>query len=234
MLPNIIITVVSFLVFIISTLKLVFKRFLVTNYEYGFYNDEVLKVEKANESTNYLFVGPEGTREYINEYVIGETKKKKKFICEYGKSVNSIEYYILAYNGNQKLINIIRVKERRPNGFSKAIKIPKKTKCLNFVIHKVNGFNVDLHPVQRVKVSKIFKYSFWMSVGTFSLLNAIRLLIIITKGQYFIEPFLKQYGTISYIALGALSGVLFFTLFFILLGKNRYFTRNRGGFYGKY
>ena len=155
-------------------------------------------------------------------------------MCEYGESVKSIEYYILAYNGNAKLINVIRVKERRPNNFSKAIKIPKRTKGVNFVIHKVNGFNVDLHPIKKIKVHKLFAYSLFMSLGTFSVLNAVRLLIIILKGQYFIEPYLQQYGTISYIITGGFAGALFLVLFIMLLIKNRYFTRNRGGFYGKY
>ena len=73
-----------------------------------------------------------------------------------------------------------------------------------------------------------------MSAGLFSLVNAVRLLIVITSGYYFYEPYLNTYGTSHFILTGIIAGVLFLVLFIMLLIKNRYFTRNRGGFYGKY
>ena len=155
-------------------------------------------------------------------------------MCEYGKKINSIQFYILAYNGNRKLINVIQVKERRPKAFSRAVKLPKKTRAVNFVIHKINGFNVDFHPIKKIKIRKIFSYSFMMSAGLFSIVNALRLIIILVRGEYFYKPYLQQYGTSQFILTGIISGVLFLVLFIILLIKNRYFTRNRGGFYGKY
>ena len=122
MLTNIIIDVVFFIVFIACTLLLIMKKYLRSEYEYIFYTDEVLKVEEANGLTNYLFEGPIETQQYINEYILCKKKRKKYFICDYGKEVKSIQYFILAYNANRKLINVIRVTERRPKEFSKLIK----------------------------------------------------------------------------------------------------------------
>ena len=234
MLVNIIIDVVLFIVFIGCSLLLLFKKYLRSEYEYIFYTDEVLKVEEVNGLTNYLFEGPAETQQYINEYILCKRKRKKYFMCEYGKDVKSIQYYILAYNANRKLINVIQVKERRPNQFSKMIKLPKKTRAVNFVIHKINGFEVDAHPVRKIKMGRIFAYSFFMSVGLFSAINAFRLLILLIFGGNFVEVYLEKYGTQGYVYSGILCGVLFITLFFILLKKNRYFVRNRGEFYGKY
>ena len=234
MLENIGLIVILFIVFIGCTIMLVFKRFLKSDYEFDFYDDVVIREQKANGINNVLFQGNPATQEYINEYVLSERKRKKYFMCEYGKNVNSIHYFILAYNSNSKLINVIQVKEKRPNEFSKIIKLPKKTKAVNYVIHKVNGFNVDFHPIKKIKIRKIFSYSFMMSAGLFSIVNALRLIIILVRGEYFYKPYLQQYGTSQFILTGIISGVLFFVLFIILLIKNRYFTRNRGGFYGKY
>ena len=234
MLINIIIDVVLFIVFIGCTLLLLFKKYLRSEYEYIFYTDEVLKVEEVNGLTNYLFEGPAETQQYINEYILCKRKRKKFFMCEYGKDVKSIQYYILAYNANRKLINLIQVKERRPNQFSKMIKLPKKTRAVNFVIHKINGFEVDAHPVRKIKITRIFAYSFFMSLGLFSAINAIRLLILLIAGGNFVEMYLERYGMQGYIYSGILCVVLFIALFFILLFKNRYFARNRGEFYGKY
>ena len=149
MLINIIIDVVLFIVFIGCTLLLVMKKYLRNEYEYIFYTDEVLKVEESNGLTSYLFEGPVETQQYINEYILCKRKRKKYFMCEYGKDVKSIQYYVLAYNANRKLINVIQVKERRPNSFSKMIKLPKKTRAVNFVIHKTLGF-VDAHNGNRI------------------------------------------------------------------------------------
>ena len=234
MLINIALIVILFIVFAGCTLKLITKKHLKSEYEFIFYEDEVIKTEKANGYKNYLFQGNPATQEYINEYVLSEKGKKKYFMCEYGKKINSIHYFILAYNSNRKLINVIQVKERRPNAFSKAVKLPRKTRAVNFVIHKINGFNVDFHPIKKIKARKLFSYSFLMSLGLFSLVNALRLIIIITRGEYFYEPYLAKYGTSQFVFTGIISGVLFLVLFIILLIKNRYFTRNRGGFYGKY
>lgn len=234
MLENIAIIVVLFIVFIGCTLMLVFKRFLKTDYEFDFYDDEVIREQKANGISNVLFQGNPATQEYINEYVLSERKKKKYFMCEYGKKINSIHYFILAYNGNGKLLNVIQVKERRPGQFSKTIKLPKRTRAVNYVIHKVNGFNVDFHPIKKIRGGKIFGYSLMMSLGLFSLVNALRLTIVMLLGYYFYEPYLKSYGTLHFTITGIIAGVLFLVLFFMLLAKNRYFTRNRGGFYGKY
>lgn len=234
MLTNIIIDVVFFIVFIACTLLLIMKKYLRSEYEYIFYTDEVLKVEEANGLTNFLFEGPIETQQYINEYILCKKKRKKYFICDYGKEVKSIQYFILAYNANRKLINVIRVTERRPKEFSKLIKLPKKTRAVNFVIHKVNGFEVDAHPVRKIKISRIFGYSFFMSLGLFSAINAIRILIILLQGQVFVGMYMKQYGTIGYVYSGLLCAGLFIALLLILLAKNRYFERNRGEFYGKY
>lgn len=234
MLINIIIDVVLFIVFIGCTLLLVMKKYLRNEYEYIFYTDEVLKVEESNGLTSYLFEGPVETQQYINEYILCKRKRKKYFMCEYGKDVKSIQYYVLAYNANRKLINVIQVKERRPNSFSKMIKLPKKTRAVNFVIHKINGFEVDAHPIRKIKVSRIFAYSFFMSLGLFTAINAVRLLILLIKGAHFIDVYLEEYGTQGYVYSGILCGVLFIVLFLILLFKNRYFTRSRGEFYGKY
>lgn len=234
MLINIIIIVVLFIVFIGCTLLLTFKRYQRSEYEFAYFEDEVLKVEKANGITNYLFKGGQETQKYINEYVLSERKRKKYFMCEYGPNINSIHYFILAYSGNRKLLNVIQVKERRPNAFSRTIKLPKRTRGVNFVIHKVNGFQVDYHPIRKIKVFKILSYSFLMSLGLFSIVNALRLTIILIKGRYFFESYLNAYGTMQFIATGAIAFVLFIALFIILLIKNRYFARNRGGFYGKY
>ena len=73
-----------------------------------------------------------------------------------------------------------------------------------------------------------------MSVGLFSLVNALRLSIVLIRGFLFFESYLAQYGTSHFILTGAIAGALFLVLFIMLLIKNRYFTRNRGGFYGKY
>lgn len=234
MLTNIIIDVVLFIVFIACTLLLLFKKYLRNEYEYVFYTDEVKKVEEVNGITSYLFEGPAETQQYINEYILCKRKRKKYFICEYGKEVKSIQYYILAYNANRKLVNIIQVKERRPNKFSKMIKLPKKTRAVNFVIHKINGFEVDAHPVRKIKFGRILGYSFFMSLGLFSAINAVRILIALIQGGYFADVYLEAYGMQGYIYSGILCGVLFFVLLFTLLIKNRYFTRNRGEFYGKY
>lgn len=234
MLLNIVLIVVLFIVFIGCTLLLVFKRHLRSDYEFSFFEDDVIKAEKVNGISNYLFQGNPATQEYINEYVLSERKRKKYFMCEYGKKINSIHYFILAYNSNRKLINVIQVKERRPGAFSRTIKLPRRTRAVNFVIHKVNGFNVDFHPIKKIKLRKIFSYSFLMSAGLFSLVNAVRLLIVITSGYYFYEPYLNTYGTSHFILTGIIASVLFLVLFIMLLIKNRYFTRNRGGFYGKY
>ena len=114
------------------------------------------------------------------------------------------------------------------------IKLPKKTRAVNFVIHKINGFEVDAHPIRKIKVSRIFAYSFFMSLGLFTAINAVRLLILLIKGAHFIDVYLEEYGTQGYVYSGILCGVLFIVLFLILLFKNRYFTRSRGEFYGKY
>ena len=106
MLINIIIDVVLFIVFIGCTLLLLFRKYLRSEYESIFYTDEVLKVEEVNGITSYLFEGPAETQQYINEYILCKRKRKKYFICEYGKEVKSIQYYILAYNANRKLINL--------------------------------------------------------------------------------------------------------------------------------
>lgn len=234
MLTNIVLIVVLFIVFIGCTLLLIFKRHLKSSYEFSFFEDYVIKTEKVNGISNYLFKGNPATQEYISEYVLSERKRKKYFMCQYGEKINSIHYFILAYSGSRKLINIIQVKERRPRAFSKTIKLPKRTRAVNFVIHKINGFNVDYHPIKKIKLRKIFSYSFLMSAGLFSLVNAVRLLIVMIKGYYFYESYLRQYGTSHFILTGIVAGVLFLVLFFMLLIKNRYFTRNRGGFYGKY
>ena len=234
MLTNIALVVALFIVFIGCSILLVFRKYLKSDYVFSFFEDEVIKTQKANDISNYLFLGNPETQEYINEYVLSERKRKKYFMCEYGKDVNSIHYFILAYNGNSKLINIIQVKEKRPGAFSRTVKLPKKTKAVNYVIHKVNGFNVDFHPIEKIKVGKIFNYSFLTSLGLFSLVNAVRLLIVLTRGYYFYEPYLNSYNVSHFILTGIIAGALFLVLFFVLLIKNRYFTRNRGGFYGKY
>ena len=234
MLTSIAMIVILFIVFISCTVLISFRKYLKTDYVFSFFEDEVLKTEKANDITNYLFAGNPETQEYINEYVLSERKRKKYFMCEYGKNVNSIHYFILAYNGNSKLINVIQVKENRPNEFSKTIKLPKKTKAVNYVIHKVNGFNVDFHPIEKIKLTNIFFYSFLMSVGLFSLINGVRLSLVLGIGYYYFEPYLQMYNVSHFVLTGIICGVLFFVLFFMLLIKNRYFTRNRGGFYGKY
>ena len=234
MLLNIVLIVVLFIVFIGCTLLIVFKRFLKSEYEFSFYPDDVIKTVKANGYNNYLLQGNPATQEYINEYVLSEKGRKKYFMCEYGKEINSIHYFILAYNSNRKLINVIQVKERRPSSFSRAIKLPRRTKAVNYVIHKKNGFEIECHPISKIKVRKIFAYSLFMSVGLFSLVNALRLSIVLIRGFLFFESYLAQYGTSHFILTGAIAGALFLVLFIMLLIKNRYFTRNRGGFYGKY
>ena len=92
-------------------------------------------------------------RQYVPQYML-LSKNKDKFIrCRINANVRHIKYDVIAYDNNDKLIDIIGVEERlKRQRYTTSVLLPPETSYISFVLRRVD--NMFMSNEVKVKYTK--------------------------------------------------------------------------------
>ena len=98
-------------------------------------------------------------RKYVPQYVISERKGKKVLICKLAPNVKYIDYDVVAFNGVNKVCNVVNVKEVVEKGYTEKLLLNEDVAYISLVINAVNDEEFDNKTLKPVSGGKIAAYT---------------------------------------------------------------------------
>lgn len=216
------------LIFLLIKLKLVKRK-----YAYEFKRDKLLRINKRDVNrADFVFETSSTTSKFIKEYVLSKDKNKKLFLCEYNKQYKKVVFFILAYDKNGNLLNVLEIRDKKPQRYSRLIKIPRNCNAVNVIVNEIDDVTIEPSVYEQVKASKIVFYSLLESLMiTFALFFVEYLMIEIFGNLYKSNYTTSSNMNISFIVLGCIFLINFVATLLSCLYSNRYIGSSGGGSY---
>ena len=123
------------------------KVFLRNKYKVNYPQDRgIVKYNIGEEGRGIAYEPNRSVRKYIQQYVIAFDGKEKNIKCMLTNPVDYIEYDLVLFNGENKVFNVLNVKDVVEGGeYTRSVTLPKDTAYVSFVIVKVDDVRLDKH-----------------------------------------------------------------------------------------
>lgn len=131
-------------------------------------------LKKSNDRGVKKYIYPNGRgvayephpkmRKYINRYLLFTDNGYKYIKCKLDKNVNSLNYSVVMFNNQNKIIDVIDVNEKIISGSeTKEILIHQDTSYASLVLNSVNGEVFDHEPIIFCRMWNLLLYGFGVS-----------------------------------------------------------------------
>lgn len=215
-------------IFALSVFILLVCKFRKNVYLKPFQEDELFDTKNINGIKSYYYFTALETRKYIKRYVFRKSPYQRNVILNFSDNYKMVSYYVVAYSKTKKVIQVIDVTEKPYGASSRVINVNRKASYVNVFVKSVDGLELNTNFIRPIPVRKIKYYTTFSSLAIFSLLFAIRHIIILIVGGLHAKAFM--YSTINYLLIGGsfVVSFLYWIMARISLRKKNH-KNSRGG-----
>lgn len=154
------IAIVSLVLCLITIVLLIFKvlnikkKYSVDSL-HTFVEDKLIREKVLAKSNNKMFATTGKSSEVVDRYILSYEKRKCMLLCNYVKEYNDVMMKVLAYDENEKLIGVYKVKEHGHLNHSSIINLPAKCMYVNIVIDEDVNYDGSIILNKKFKDYKI-------------------------------------------------------------------------------
>lgn len=222
--------ILSVALFILIRVFIRIKKYNKIVYLHQFKEDDISKEDfKSNSLTghNTVFFTQKNNVAYIKKYVISKSPACTLLICNYARKFKSISYYVLVYNRNKKLIDVLKVHEKDTSTTSKIVGINPKCRYINIVLGSCDDVTINSQLIRAMSKRTIRFSSFLTASCVFLVLFILRHLMLEIIHPIHMRAF---YGTIyNVLGVGLFILVAFFSYLLRVRTLKRRNTKLRSG-----
>ena len=170
------------------------KVFLRNKYKMKSVNDRgIRKYKRGNDGVGILYEPEAETRKYIKQYALSFDGEEKLLRCMLANDIDYIEYDVASFNSDEKIINVLNVKDVvEKAGFTRTVILPKETAYVAIVISKVDVIELDVPVKLLISKGKMFAYSIITVLLSVLTAFAIKFGIAYSFGGVFRESFMMS------------------------------------------
>jgi hypothetical protein len=160
--------------------------------------------------------------------VFRKSPYQRNVICNFCNDYKIISYFIVAYSKKKKVIDVVEVTEKPYGLSSRVISVNRKAEYVNVFVKRVDGVEINTNVIRPLPVRKIKYFTIFSSLALFSILFALRHLVILLLGGLHAKDVFNSMT--NYISIAVVFGLSFIYLVFttISLRKKNHLNR-RGG-----
>lgn len=202
---------------------------LRNRYYHNYLDDELIKSERTDNSTNAVYFTHGETRKYIKKYVICKTAFDKFLVCNFAAKIKDITYFVLQYTKRKRPLSVTHIQEKVSGDSSKVIALDRRCAFVNVVVGTVDGVTLNTEVIRPLTVNKIRLHALLKSFALLLGLFVLRQVAVeIVAGKMYVRQYLHH--IFNYLAVGC--SVLFAVLHYFISvacyrGKNN--KRVNGG-----
>lgn len=183
--------------------------------------DVGLKVINEKNGISILYHATDETGDYIEQYILSKRNNKKVLICKINKDITTINYDVVIFGKENKIITVYNVFEKiKSAGYTRKIDLPNFTSHVVILLNSVNDEKFKTKYKRGVSSNRKITYLLIESLLLIALLFMSRYCIARIYGDVFFDSYLSSSLGIIIFALVSIVSLGINTLI-ILLALNR-------------
>ena len=187
----------SIVIFVVFAIIIIPKFLLRLSYVGLSPKDVGLKVINEKNGVSILYDATDDTGDYIDQYILSKRKGKKVLICKINKDIKKINYDVVIFGKENKIITVYNVFEKiKSEGYTKQIELPNFTSHVVILLNSVNDDTFKPKYKRGVSGYRKTAYLIIESLLLIALLFVSRYCIARIFGDVFYESYLNSTASI--------------------------------------
>ena len=187
----------SIVIFVVFAIIIIPKFLLRLSYVGLSPKDVGLKVINEKNGVSILYDATDDTGDYIYQYILSKRKGKKVLICKINKDIKKINYDVVIFGKENKIITVYNVFEKiKSEGYTKQIELPNFTSHVVILLNSVNDDTFKPKYKRGVSGYRKTAYLIIESLLLIALLFVSRYCIARIFGDVFYESYLNSTASI--------------------------------------
>ncbi|MBE5741778.1 MAG: hypothetical protein E7360_00445 [Clostridiales bacterium] len=202
MLPWILMLIAS-IVFFVAIVAIILPRMtLKGSYADQPLNDRGIKKENINGEWSFVFEPELKTRKFIKQYALIKSKTDKYAVLNFVDDLNYINYDIVVYGKENRVLTVINVKERvKVTRVSEKIALPTETAYVTILVNEADDKTFDNVVINRPKGKIVGLYFLLSTIAIFIESFCVKICLSFIFAGVFRESYLlDSYG--NYVTMG--------------------------------
>ena len=197
---------VSISLFVFVEVFVLPKMLFQHNYAVRKIKDRGIKTEQRGDEEIIVYEPDLLMRKHVHQYMLIKRQKGKFLMCKIDEGLAYLEYEVVVYGKNNRILTILNVKDRiKRAGFTEELELPQETAFVSVLVSEVDRKRFVNNLFAPIKSGKVVLYSVLSFFAIITLAFVVRISIAFILGGIFRESvLLSSEGNIitALVALG--------------------------------